>query len=752
MSRQSSKLSVLRPEAEAALASIELDRDLRVAQFTPSATAFFELLDSGIGRSLSYLPPRFVGADLHADAREVLRAPRVIERKLWSSDRQAWFTAHVMPRVPPGAVAGVAITIDEVLADADARRLATVVRDSNDAITMQALDGRILAWNRGAERMYGYTEAEALRLNIDVLVPEEERERARSFLEAIGRGEEIASLDVKRLTKDGRLIDVWLTTTKLVDDEGRVVAVATTERDITSRRQAAAEARRLATVLRDSNDAVMLRDLQGRILTWNRGAERMYGYTADEAIGMHVDQLTDERGRELARSRAEAIARGEEVPSVETKRRTKDGRLLDVWLTTTKVTDDQGRPVGVANTERDVTERNRMLASLVEKDRLNTALVEQMREADQNRARFLAVLSHELRNPLAPIRSCLYLLDRVPAGGEQARRALATIDRQVAHLTRLVGDLLDVTRITRGKIELQRERLELCGLVRRAVEDHRAIFAAGGVTLELALEEPEGLWVSGDATRLAQAVGNLLHNAAKFTPRGGTVSVSVSRTAGGRAEIRVRDDGRGIPRDMLPRLFQPFTQADTSLERSQGGLGLGLALVKGLVELHGGSVRGESDGPHRGAAFTITLPLVAAPGAAASARREAPGERAARRVLVIEDNVDAAESLREVLELSDHVVEVAYSGPEGIEKARAFKPEVVLCDIGLPGMDGYSVARAMSADPAFGRTSLVALSGYAQPEDVARAKAAGFHTHLAKPPHLDALEDVLARGAGAGCP
>jgi len=226
MSRQSSKLSVLRPEAEAALASIELDRDLRVAQFTPSATAFFELLDSGIGRSLSYLPPRFVGADLHADAREVLRAPRVIERKLWSSDRQAWFTAHVMPRVPPGAVAGVAMTFDEVVADADARRLATGVRDSNDAITMQALDGRILAWNRGAERMYGYTEAEALRLNIDVLVPEEERERARSFLEAIGRGEEIASLDVKRLTKDGSLIDVWLTTTKLVDDEGRVGAVA----------------------------------------------------------------------------------------------------------------------------------------------------------------------------------------------------------------------------------------------------------------------------------------------------------------------------------------------------------------------------------------------------------------------------------------------------------------------------------------------------------------------------------------------
>jgi CheY-like chemotaxis protein len=253
------------------------------------------------------------------------------------------------------------------------------------------------------------------------------------------------------------------------------------------------------------------------------------------------------------------------------------------------------------------------------------------------------------------------------------------------------------------------------------------------------------VWVEGDRVRLAQVVGNLLPNAVKFTPGGGKATLAVEADrARGQAMLTVRDTGEGIQPGMLPRLFHPFVQADATLDRSKGGLGLGLALVKGLVELHGGTVSAASEGPGKGSTFTITLPLDVTTARAVSVPRGVGGDGAPRRVLVIEDNADAADSLREVLELDKHVVEVAYSGREGLEKAHAFHPDVVLCDIGLPEMDGYEVARRMRADAELDRVALVAVSGYAQPEDVAAAKDAGFEVHLAKPPSLEALERTLA--------
>jgi two-component system CheB/CheR fusion protein len=307
----------------------------------------------------------------------------------------------------------------------------------------------------------------------------------------------------------------------------------------------------------------------------------------------------------------------------------------------------------------------------------------------------------------------------------------------------LIDDLLDVTRITRGKIRLQRERLDLNDVAQRTAEDNRTLFAKSDVRLEV-LPAPAEVWVDGDRTRLAQAIANLLQNAAKFTPHGGKTTISVEADAArGQAIVTVRDTGAGIQPEMLPRLFHAFTQADSTLDRSKGGLGLGLALVKGLVELHGGSVSAASGGPGKGAAFTISLPLDVTAARTKPAQPGVGGPVGPRRVLVIEDNDDAADSLREVLELGEHTVEVAYSGRDGIEKARAFHPDVVLCDIGLPEMDGYEVARTIRTDPELGRVALVALSGYAQPEDVATAREAGFDAHLAKPPSIDTLERVL---------
>jgi two-component system CheB/CheR fusion protein len=392
----------------------------------------------------------------------------------------------------------------------------------------------------------------------------------------------------------------------------------------------------------------------------------------------------------------------------------------------------------------DITERKRTEKALQESEARYREAAEALAEADRNKNHFLAVLSHELRNPLAPIANSLYILDHAAPGGAQAHRALAVIGRQVGQLARLVDDLLDLTRISRNKIPLQRQRLELNQLVRRAIDDHSFRFEKNGVCIELALA-PKPVFVNGDSNRLAQIVGNLLQNAAKFTGPGGHTRVSLDSGAE-QAVVRVADTGVGMDPEMLPRLFQPFIQAETGLDRSKGGLGLGLALVKGLVDLHGGAITAHSPGLGQGAEFVVRLPLAldedAADGPVRS-RTPTPGGR--RRVLIIEDNVDAADSLREALELSEHEVEIAHDGPAGIDRARKYRPEVVFCDIGLPGMDGFDVARAFRADDALKGAYLVALSGYALPEDLQRASEAGFDQHLAKPTNLDTLERTLAR-------
>jgi two-component system CheB/CheR fusion protein len=360
---------------------------------------------------------------------------------------------------------------------------------------------------------------------------------------------------------------------------------------------------------------------------------------------------------------------------------------------------------------------------------------------------FMAALSHELRNPLSPIHTSLAVLERAAPGGPEAREATTVLRRQTDHLARIVDDLLDATRIASGKARLQRERLDLWELVRRTVQDHRHDFEARGIALEVRLGAP--LWIDGDGTRLAQVVGNLLGNAHKFTPPGGHVEVALHRE-GALAVLRVRDDGVGIAPEMLDRLFEPFVQAEQGLDRTSGGLGLGLALVKGLVELHGGTVSVASAGPGHGSELTVRLPLPVDQTAGAPEPNPAalPAQRALRRVLVIDDNEDSANALRDLLAVDGHDVRVAYDGLQGLALARDFRPEFVFCDIGLPDIDGYEVARAMRGDAALGGTTVVALSGYARPADVDRSAAAGFHLHMAKPPSLDVIDRILATPPG----
>jgi CheY-like chemotaxis protein len=367
---------------------------------------------------------------------------------------------------------------------------------------------------------------------------------------------------------------------------------------------------------------------------------------------------------------------------------------------------------------------------------------EALRESDRRKTEFLGVLSHELRNPLAPIRNSVHVLRAAPPGSPPALRATAVIERQTDHLVRMVDDLLDVTRVERGKIVIERRPLDLREVVRRTCEDHGGLFEARGVALRVEAGGPA--WVDADATRLAQVLGNLLQNAAKFTPSGGVVQVAVA-AAGDRAELRVRDDGAGIAPDLLPRLFTPFVQAEGGMARTKGGLGLGLALVKGIVELHGGAVRVSSRGPGAGAEFVVSLPLAPAPPRADPPTPPEPSPPPqAFVILVIDDNADAAEAVAEALRLAGFRVHVASDGRSGLEKARALRPQAVVCDLGLPDLDGYELARTLRREHALDEARLIALSGYARPEDLERAKQAGFDVHLAKPASVEQLLASLA--------
>jgi signal transduction histidine kinase/CheY-like chemotaxis protein len=370
-----------------------------------------------------------------------------------------------------------------------------------------------------------------------------------------------------------------------------------------------------------------------------------------------------------------------------------------------------------------------------------------LREADQRKNDFLAMLAHELRNPLAPIGNAAFVLSRAPTG-EPARRALEALQRQVRHMGRLVDDLLDVSRIQRGKIALRRARMDLADVTRKAVEDLRHVFDEAEVAL--VLELPEGpLTMEGDETRLTQVLGNLLQNAAKFTEPGGRTTVSL-RAVAGRAQLRVRDSGAGMDPSIRARLFQPFEQADRTLARSSGGLGLGLSLVKGIVDLHGGTIEARSDGPGRGSEFVVELPTSeGVPTSAAARSAEAPSA-SSLRVLVVEDNADAADVLRLAIEMDGHVVDVARDGDEGVAKAGRFSPQVVLCDIGLPGRSGYDVARALRKDGTCARAVLVAVTGYTNSDDVREAFAAGFDHHLPKPASMDGVRRILEEAARAG--
>ncbi len=504
--------------------------------------------------------------------------------------------------------------------------------------------------------------------------------------------------------------------------------------NVTELKRAELRAAELAGIVESSQDAIVGQTLDGTITSWNRGAEILYGYSAAEVIGRNSELLVPkDRIAEVVAIRG-ALNAGSVPEPVETVRIRKNAATVDVSLAFSGVSDEAGRRVGFA-----VIARNISLRKQIERDA--EQLRGELEETSRNKDEFLAMLGHELRNPLAAMMGALSLVQR-STDPAQVARATAVLDRQLRHLARLVDDLLDLSRVSRGKIELQREPLDLTDIVRSVVDDQQLSFQSRGISLDY-VAPTSPLLVLGDRVRLCQVVGNLLSNSLKFTDRGGRVSLDLS-LQGEMATLVVEDTGIGIAPSALPSIFGMFVQAETSHSRAMSGLGLGLAVSKRLIEMHGGTIEARSLGLDKGASFTVRLRISRiAPTAPAAVLPTKPA--LGKRILLIEDNEEIAIILRSLLEMSGHTVESALDGPTGIEVARRFAPEIILCDIGLPGgMDGYDVARAIRADSTLKKVLLVAVTGYAREEDRVRALAAGFDTHVRKPIDIDALDRIIA--------
>jgi signal transduction histidine kinase/CheY-like chemotaxis protein len=404
------------------------------------------------------------------------------------------------------------------------------------------------------------------------------------------------------------------------------------------------------------------------------------------------------------------------------------------WLATQSrvFADENGAPSRLVGVNIDITARKQAEESL--------------READRRKDEFLAMLGHELRNPLGIINTSVELLRWEGPADSTLTELRAMMERQVEHMSQLLDDLLDISRINRGQIRIKKEPCDVTQTVREAAEDFRPRLESSG--LELIVDLPDRpLWILGDRTRLVQVIGNLLRNAQKFTEIGGRITVHLDDTSDSAAVLTVQDTGTGMEPEVLAHAFEPFSQSNSGLDRRGGGLGLGLALVKGLIDLHGGKVAAQSDGPGQGSEFTITLPLVQPP-ASRPQIYETSGQNARRyRILIIEDNPLGARTMCMLLNRLGHSVEVAHSGPEGIGIARRLRPEIVLCDIGLPGMDGYAVARAIRAEPELSGVCLLAISGYGQAEDRRRSLEAGFDLHVTKPVDLKKLQEMLSQSS-----
>jgi PAS domain S-box-containing protein len=616
-----------------------------------------------------------------------------------------------------------------------------------DAVISTDTEGRITYLNAVAESVTGWTDKDAVGQPLNAvfrIVNEHTRQpvenpATRALKEGVIGG--LANRTVF-IGKDDTERPIDGSAAPMRNEQGKVAGVVLVFRDITERRNAELEhaergatARFLASIVESSNDAIISKSLDGIIQSWNTAAQRLFGYTAEQAVGRHISVVippdrADEEEAIIARLRA-----GERVDHFDTVRLRSDGQPVHVSLTISPIWNEVGQVVGASKIARDITAQKEV------EERIYNLMAE-LKEADQRKDEFLATLAHELRGPLAPLGSMLEIMKRSGSTDDLLHQARDTMERQLGQMVRLVEDLLDVSRISRNRLELRKERVELASILYQSTEACRPLadFANHVVIVSL---PPEPIFLHADPVRLAQVFSNLLNNSCKYTEPGGKIWLTAERLESD-VVVKVKDTGIGIPPDKLASVFEMFSQVQSALERSQGGLGIGLTLVKRLVEMHGGAIEVTSEGPGRGSEFIVRLPiLIEKPNATTPVPTTAQTPTTTRRILVVDDNQDSANSLAMLLKITGNETHTAHDGLEAVEVAEQFRPDVVLLDIGLPKLNGYEAARRIREQSWGKNMVLVALTGWGQEEDRRKSKDAGFDHHMVKPVDYEALMTLL---------
>jgi PAS domain S-box-containing protein len=614
---------------------------------------------------------------------------------------------------------------------------AALVDSSDDAMMTRDLDGAVTSWNRAAEQIFGYSSDEIVGNSILLLVPPELASEETDIFRRIRMGERVDHFATTRLAKDGKLLEVAITASPIKDSEGRVIGASQIARDITVLKRGARADLLLAAIVSSSDDAILSKSLEGVITSWNAGAKRIFGYEAEEMIGQPVTKLIPRERQDEEPKILERLRRGERVDHFETTRVRKNGEHFPVSLTISPVRDATGKIIGASKIARDITNLKQFAAEreqLLESERAARAQAE---NANRMKDEFLSTMSHELRTPLNAIVGWTEVIE----GGDQNREevifGVQVIKRNAMMQAQLIEDLLDLGRISSGKMRLEIEPIDIGVVIAEAIS--AVAHAAQTKQLTIAKDIGNIRGLLGDSRRLQQVVWNLLTNAIKFTPSGGKIRVAAARN-NSQVEISVADSGQGIAAKFMPHLFERFSQADASTTRSHGGLGIGLSLVKQLVELHGGKVRAESPGEGMGATFTLLLPIAALQGG--DRRFQAPRDGNLNsalsslkgiKVLAVDDDKDSLGLIERILARQGAEVRTATSVDDAMELFSKFVPDVVLSDIGMPNKDGYELIRRIREHPFGATTPAAALTALARSEDRTRALTAGYQNHLSKP-------------------